>query len=629
MSKPKIKNFLFFVFLILLSGCLGRELTRIDPLTESYILEEVPVQSFAGVDILVVVDNSGSMAQEQNMLKEAFPNLVRDLLNPPIDPTTGQRTHAPVRDLHIGVVSTDLGVAGYPVPSCERNPMVGDDAILQHTPRLPDCDPAYDTYLHYSLPQGQDPDPTTVEDLAKDFGCIAVLGTSGCGFEQQLEAARRALYEKSQPGMDNAGFLRNDSILTILIVSDEEDCSAADPTLFDVQAIPWDINLQCFYNKDKQFQTQRYIDDFKNLRCSTGPGTCLDTPDNLVVGFIVGVPPGSVCENPGDRLGGCLEEPAMQERVNSTQTMVEWVCSYPPGCTPTVNCSTEAFPGRRYVEVAQGLGDNAIVQSICTDTFVPAVQALTNKLKEALDKLGFHRYLETEKDPDDPCRCVSTCTIVEELSDNRPCPPEKPPYDGDGDGVGDTKLDPETNQVHTLCEIPQAGAQTSRCDLPCDSAEATYTKYPGKEGWWYNPYEPAMTGKLPTIHLEGVLPAAGSGVGIQCRSVVCPTTRKCGSQSSPDSKCCNINEFCYPPPDDQFRKNNEGYCLLREDICEQFGENTWCPGYGPLAGDPLIGGLCCVDHNWDGKLDLTDTDGDGLLDSPTHECVAGACTQVR
>ena len=351
-----------------------------DPTQEESPLPPPP----SGVDILVVVDNSGSMAQEQNMLKEAFPNLIRNLLNPPVDPNTGQRVHPPIRDLHIGVVSTDLGVAGYPVPSCERNPMVGDDAILQHTPRLPDCDAAYDTYLNYSLPAGQEPNPAVVEDLAKDFGCIAVLGTNGCGFEQQLEAARRALYEKSMPGMENAGFLRPDTILVILIVSDEEDCSVANPEFFNLSGISWDINLQCYYNKDKLHLVQRYIDDFKNLRCTTGPGTCVDTPENLVMGFIVGVPPASVCENSGDKLEGCLDLPAMQERVNAQQTMLEWVCNYPPGCTPTVNCDTEAFPGRRYVQVAQGLGDNAIVQSICTDTFAPAMDALIDRLKQII-----------------------------------------------------------------------------------------------------------------------------------------------------------------------------------------------------------------------------------------------------
>jgi hypothetical protein len=110
----------------------------------------------------------------------------------------------------------------------------------------------------------------------------------------------------------------------------------------------------------------------------------VDTPENLVMGFIVGVPPASVCENSGDKLEGCLDLPAMQERVNAQQTMLEWVCNYPPGCTPTVNCDTEAFPGRRYVQVAQGLGDNAIVQSICTDTFVPAMDALIDRLKQII-----------------------------------------------------------------------------------------------------------------------------------------------------------------------------------------------------------------------------------------------------
>ena len=38
------------------------------------------------------------------------------------------------------------------------------------------------------------------------FSCIAKLGTGGCGFESQLEAAKLAL-EKSKAGGANAGFL--------------------------------------------------------------------------------------------------------------------------------------------------------------------------------------------------------------------------------------------------------------------------------------------------------------------------------------------------------------------------------------------------------------------------------------
>jgi len=660
-ARKFIIHFFYSVILInFFTSCLNRDLVKIEPITESYILQEVPIHNFSKVDILVIVDNSGSMAEEQKMLKDAFPNLIKDLLDPPVDPVTGERVHKIVRDMHIGVVSTDLGVGGYEkVPSCETKKDYGDDAVLQHIPRTHDDDPeinsflqtcnnSYDSYLHYNIPAGAEPDSSAVNTFAHDFGCIALLGTKGCGFEQQLEAARRALYEKSLPGAENYGFLRNDSILTILIVSDEEDCSAEDKTIFDLSGVSEnEYNLVCYNNKSKLYSIDRYVDSFKKLRCQEGE-TCVETPENLVFAFIVGVPPGSICENSGDNItNGCLSHPSMVEKINEKRDNLELVCKFKAGCdplsgedcnscTPGIDCSTEAYPGIRYVQLAQKIGHNAVVRSICTNTFVPAVKALMDKLQEVIGKQEIHRTLEIHKDPENSCRCVSSCTIVEALSDNRTCPPDKSAYDGNGDTIGDTIKDTQTNQERTLCEIPQAGSLTSRCDLPCENPEATFSKFPDKEGWWYNPYEQTTSGKLPTVHFEDILPEEGSNVSIQCQTVVCPQIRQCGKESTPDAKCCDINEYCFFP-DEEFRKSNEGYCLIREDICEQFGQNTWCPGAQPLSIEPsliqsfieTIGGLCCVDPNVDGYLDMVDTDEDGLPDSPQYECQNGRCVKVR
>src|SRR5262249_17054929 len=74
-----------------------------------------------------------------------------------------------------------------------------------------------------NLPPGQ--------DLAATFACMASVGDKGCGFEQPLEAAYRALHD---PPPENAGFLRSEAILAVIYVTDEDDCSAPpDSTLFD------------------------------------------------------------------------------------------------------------------------------------------------------------------------------------------------------------------------------------------------------------------------------------------------------------------------------------------------------------------------------------------------------------
>jgi hypothetical protein len=64
--------------------------------------------------------------------------------------------------------------------------------------------------------------------LAETFACIAQVGPDGCGFEQHLLAIARAL-DGSVP--ENAGFLRKDAFLAIVILSDEDDCSAREPGL--------------------------------------------------------------------------------------------------------------------------------------------------------------------------------------------------------------------------------------------------------------------------------------------------------------------------------------------------------------------------------------------------------------
>jgi len=517
---------------VLVLSCMGRELVRIDPKTQSYVLEDIPVQTFVGVDILVVVDNSGSMAAEQSMLRDAFPSLITSILTG-TDPVTGAQVHAPVRDLHIGVVSTDMGVGGYNVQTCETDPLIGDDGVLQHTPHGTGCSAAYPTYLSYYIDPTTDPDLTQVNQLATDFGCIAVLGTSGCGFEQQLEAAKKALIDHSQPGGANAGFLRENTILTILFVTDEEDCSAADPTIFDINGLPYSINLQCYYQAVKLRAVDEFLRQLKSLR---GSPDSPEVPENLVIGFIVGVPPGEpACEGSGDAITGCLDVPAMQEVVRPDGELLEYVCKYPAACTALDppfpgDCIAEAFPARRFVQLAQAFGNNAVVQSICTETFVPAISALTDKLRESINSQTYNRELELMKELVNPCRCLTPCIIIETLSDPRPCPD----YDGDGvpnfydqngDRVGDMYMDPATGIPRSLCEIPQAGSIMSDCELACDHPEAGLIRDPSYPmGWWYNPW-----GQLgvdyngdtwpdlgPVISFEGVEPENGSTLAIEC-----------------------------------------------------------------------------------------------------------------
>jgi hypothetical protein len=496
----KARRLLMLVLVLGMTACLNRPLVEVDPVVESFVKHEMTQVQFSGVDILVVVDNSMSMAEEQANLAANFPILVSSLLDPPDSDGDTVPDHVPVRDLHIGVVSTDMGTGGYSVETCP-DPIDGDNGELQHhpNPSVGGCDATYPTYLSY---ESEEPDATQIDWISRGFGCIAVLGINGCGFEQQLKAAAKALIDH-RDGV-NAGFLRNDSILTILFVTDEEDCSV-----------------------------------------KPGSEGIFDTMDS---GF-------------GNEIPTCLDHPDMVEEVDPV-SMTRLV----PSC---VTSTGEAYPPRRFVQIAQQFGERALVHSICTSDFTPAIQGLTDKLHEIVDAVAIVRELETENDPtdadgdtvpDDPCRCVASCKIIEALSDLRTCESVgKPCYEpaGPGTGCSEPEVDPDGLQ-HTLCEIPQAATRMSPCNPAtppgCNDTGITHLVEPGAAGWYYmgRNWTEEGTGVVYTepqiLFTEGSEPEEGSNVYIQCESFICPLNRQCGDPAlNRAAVCCDWDEFCAEP----------------------------------------------------------------------------------
>ncbi|MBN2799529.1 MAG: VWA domain-containing protein [Deltaproteobacteria bacterium] len=139
------------------------------------------------VDVLMIVDNSGSMDPYQQKLSQNFDAFIEYFITANVN-------------YHIGVVTTDVEA------------------------------------LDAGRIRGQVITPET-EDASTVFSSLVRVGTSGSGYEVGLETARMAL---SEPLVStaNLGFLRNDAALSIIFVSDEEDGSP--------YAVPSYINA--FYN---------------------------------------------------------------------------------------------------------------------------------------------------------------------------------------------------------------------------------------------------------------------------------------------------------------------------------------------------------------------------------------------
>ena len=255
------------------------------------------------LDLLIMVDNSNSMRDEQAALAAELPRMMNALLTGDLD-GDGQPELAPIEDVHVGVVSSDMGLVN--VPGIDGCIGVGDDGVLKGTTMdTPVCNPSTEPFLHY------DADAANRADAANEISCRALLGVTGCGFEQQLESVLKALTPSSsdlqfwsEQGLtegvghgdtNNAGFLRNDpsdpSLIAVLLITDEEDCSNRDPAFLVPRASMSGLNTRCFLEgqrgaASKLHPIKRYIDGLRALR----PGH-----DNLVFfGLIAGLPPDAV-----------------------------------------------------------------------------------------------------------------------------------------------------------------------------------------------------------------------------------------------------------------------------------------------------------------------------------------------
>ncbi|HEV8320854.1 MAG TPA: hypothetical protein VG389_04520 [Myxococcota bacterium] len=159
-------------------------------------------------DILFVIDNSGSMCEEQINLRASFQSFI-----------DGLTAFADV-DFHISVVTTDtMDPAQSGRLQNVPNPIMNDMDCMVALPPPQDCT----TGLPNPLPKIL---TANTVDLARTFRCIAQVGIDGFGGEAALAAVELAL---SPPLVDdagaNAGFLRPDSLLAVLFVGDEDDCS--------------------------------------------------------------------------------------------------------------------------------------------------------------------------------------------------------------------------------------------------------------------------------------------------------------------------------------------------------------------------------------------------------------------
>jgi len=513
-------------------GCPGQELAPLGPCTVSAVSERVDQAGVSDVDLLFMVDNSGSMASEQAKIAKELPRLVQVLTTGDrcaggnedtctLDDNKEPKRHfTAVKQLHLGVVSSNMGGIDEPTGSqaavlaCKG---LGDDGKLQTSTDVavdgvvakrqefqdyaegevviqpdPDCMiPDQPRYQDYAAADNDKP-----ADIAANFACVARLGVRGCPFEQQLEAVWKALAPSEGDGPAanykflngsngqgdgyNKNFLRDDAILAIIEVSDEEDCSITDAgkVLFsqaaDATAEYGPLNLRCGKATDRPdyasliHPTKRYITGLKSLKP--------DNEDRILYAAIVGIPTDTADKSPEE----ILDLPEMAFRENPLK----------PGF-PATSCTgmttdpvsgkvriDEAYPPRRYMEVAAGFGENAVVYSICEDDYAPALDTLIGKIASKLKGNCLPRKLT----PD--AKGAVNCQVFELLNsadtEAKKCNP-----------VRGHKGSPIKRPVRENGKIVQKAA--------CEMAQVTVNvsadgKVPasGGKGWYYDDFSPEL-----------------------------------------------------------------------------------------------------------------------------------------
>ncbi len=261
-------------------GCLDRPIDTIEPRLTVTIVEKLQQSAVDKIDLVLGIDNSRSMADKQQILALAIPDLVKGLVNPrclsengtpammqpsyPTDPCPPgtNREFEPVFDIHIGVTSSSIGGHGADscpntdssTKECQPNPNTTNNDQGHLLARLDQCGgQEAPTFMNKKFlawdPKGKyggetviDMGTTGIVPTLRDM----VIGTGqiGCGYESQLESIYRFLadpnpyesivvdnYKAIPTGTDlvllqqRAEFMRPDSLLAIDMLTYENDCS--------------------------------------------------------------------------------------------------------------------------------------------------------------------------------------------------------------------------------------------------------------------------------------------------------------------------------------------------------------------------------------------------------------------
>ncbi len=247
---------------LLMASCIDRPVSTMSPETTNLFVTQIPNDRVDKIDLVFMIDNSVSMADKQEMLADAVPNMMRRL----IEPLCTDGVHRewplanggcadglepefnPVRDIHVAVISSSLGGFGSGACNVTADPTKDDRAHLIGLQR--EGLTTYQGLGFLAWDPGAKKTPPGSSDILEFTehlrDLVEATGETGCGYEASLESWYRFLVQPDPPaslvvqdnrlvgeGLDEEllaqrrAFLRPDSLVAIVMLTDENDCSVA------------------------------------------------------------------------------------------------------------------------------------------------------------------------------------------------------------------------------------------------------------------------------------------------------------------------------------------------------------------------------------------------------------------
>ncbi len=183
---------------------------------------EIPLGGTNQIDVLFVLDDSPAVAANTTRVAahlDAFADVMATL-------------PGGVPDLHVGVISTDVGTAGGDGSAPHAAIGTGGQGGCAGTGKAGNLQvngaTITDTYLS-DAPFETGRQRNYTGDMKIVLRQMAYVGAGGCAYTRPLEATRRALAQNPA----NAGFLRDKAYLVVVHIAAADDCSFGASSFLD------------------------------------------------------------------------------------------------------------------------------------------------------------------------------------------------------------------------------------------------------------------------------------------------------------------------------------------------------------------------------------------------------------